>query len=83
MRLATSIISKLMMGKSIVETIEAIEFFKTAHYFNLTGADEGMRNMLLLTDSKEIAIKEAAINAFKILYLNTKQTDKREINIRV
>ncbi len=77
MRTAASIMNKLMMGKTPAEIIEAIEFFKTASKFNLTGAEEGVRNMLLLTNSKEPTIKEAVINAFKTLYLQSEGSDKQ------
>lgn len=75
---ATLIISEIMMGKSTVEVMEAVEFFKVAHQFSLSGADEGVRNMLLLINSKELGFKEAVKNTFKVLYLQSESNDKYE-----
>lgn len=70
MRIAATIISDLMMTRSVAEVLEAIEFFKCAYAFALTGAEIGLRNMLLLVNSKEAGIKEAVLNAYKTIYLD-------------
>ena len=64
-----------MTSNSVVEVLEAVEYFKVVQSFQLSGAEEGMRSMLLLIDSKETSIKEAVNEAFKSLFLMPDETD--------
>lgn len=63
------------MGNSMVEVLEAVEYFKVMQSFQLSGAEEGMRNMLLLIESKEASVKEAVNEAFKSLFLMPDEPD--------
>lgn len=83
MRTATSVIGEIMMNRSTIEVLEAIEFFKVSRAFHLSGAEEGLRNMLLLINSKESGIKDAVVNAYKIMYLQTEHADQYEAAIVV
>lgn len=75
---AAECISELMMGNSVMEVLEAIEFFKKAQQFNLGSADIGIKNMLLLINSKEPGLSEAVVNAYKVLYLESEKENKYE-----
>lgn len=54
-----------------------------AHQFNLAGADEGVRSMLLLINSKEPGFKDAVKNAFKVLYLQNENSNEYESAVEV
>ncbi|XP_065218863.1 condensin complex subunit 1 [Planococcus citri] len=79
---ATKILGELMMTRSSAEVFEAIEFFKVAHQFELAGADEGVRNMLLLINSKEVGFKDAVKNTFKALYLDYEDESKHNAALK-
>lgn len=83
MRTAISVINEIMMSRSTVEVLEAIEFFRVSRAFDLSGAEEGLRSMLLLINSKETGVKEAVVNAYKMIYLNTEHVDKYEAAVAV
>ncbi|KAM6290268.1 condensin complex subunit 1 [Porphyrio hochstetteri] len=74
---ALSLISKMMYENCISVVQEAIEFFVTVSQFGVSQALLGVRRMLPLVWSKEPAIKEAVLNAYRWLYLNPKGDSER------
>ncbi|XP_063209038.1 condensin complex subunit 1 isoform X1 [Chroicocephalus ridibundus] len=67
---ALSLISRMMYENSVSVVQEAIEFFVTVSKFSVPQALLGVRRMLPLIWSKEPAVKEAVLNAYRRLYLN-------------
>lgn len=50
---AVPLINSLLMSKQAGDVSEAIDFFTTAHHFNIESAKEGVANMLLLVWSQD------------------------------
>lgn len=63
-----------MFGNTMSETIEAIDFFTTAHQFNIPHTEDGIQAILSLIDSNDNNIKEATVKAYKKIYLTVDDT---------
>ncbi|NWZ31639.1 CND1 protein, partial [Asarcornis scutulata] len=74
---ALSLVSKLMYENSVSVVQEAIEFFVTVSRFGVPQALLGVRRMLPLIWSKEPAVKEAVLNAYRQLYLRPSGNSER------
>uniref|UniRef100_A0A8C0EG81 Condensin complex subunit 1 n=1 Tax=Bubo bubo TaxID=30461 RepID=A0A8C0EG81_BUBBB len=74
---ALSLISKMMYENCVSVVQEAIEFFVTVSKFGVPQALLGVRRMLPLIWSKDPAIKEAVLNAYRQLYLNPSGDSER------
>uniref|UniRef100_A0A8B9SS15 Condensin complex subunit 1 n=1 Tax=Anas platyrhynchos TaxID=8839 RepID=A0A8B9SS15_ANAPL len=74
---ALSLVSKLMYENSVSVVQEAIEFFVTVSRFGVPQALLGVRRMLPLIWSKEPAVKEAVLNAYRQLYLSPNGNSER------
>lgn len=85
MQTASTLISKLMTGNSVVEILEAVRYFKVVQSFQLSGAGEGLRRMLLLFDSKDTLVKEAVNEAFVSLFIMPDEPDssKKSLFVRI
>ncbi|XP_067836990.1 condensin complex subunit 1-like, partial [Heptranchias perlo] len=68
---AIEIISKFLSSKNSSVVQEAIEFFVAISEFGISQALVGVRQMLPLVWSKEPGVKEAVIDAYRRLYLNS------------
>ncbi|VVC36201.1 Hypothetical protein CINCED_3A010242 [Cinara cedri] len=82
-RKSLDIISKLFWNTT-TESIEAIEFFTTAYLFGVPHSQYGINCMLKLIHSSDTNVKEAVINSYKTIYLDTikaKEPKKRTIEI--
>lgn len=58
-----------MFGNTTSESLEAIDFFTTAHLFGVPHAQTGIDAMLTLIYSSDTNIKEAMMNSYKKIYL--------------
>ncbi|XP_026716613.1 condensin complex subunit 1 [Athene cunicularia] len=74
---ALGLISKMMYENCVSVVQEAIEFFVTVSKFDVPQALLGVRRMLPLIWSKDPAIKEAVLNAYRQLYLNPSGDSER------
>ncbi|XP_032230454.1 condensin complex subunit 1 [Nematostella vectensis] len=70
MERAVPVICQLLGSKTTTDVSEAIEFCVTAHEFGLRNAIVGVRRMLVLIWSRDAAVKEAVVEAYKGLYLD-------------
>ncbi|EDV24347.1 uncharacterized protein TRIADDRAFT_57733 [Trichoplax adhaerens] len=66
---AIPIISGLLGSKTPSDVLEAVDFFVTARSFGFNVSQNGIRKMLPLVWSREQAVKEGVIEAYKKLYL--------------
>ena len=60
----------LLGSSSNSDVLESIEFFVVAKQFNVQRSDVGLKRMLGLVWSREPAVREAAIDAYRRLYLD-------------
>ena len=68
----------MLRSKVNTDVMEAIEFFVVMFEFGLSDALKGIRQILLLLYStKDATIKEAAVNAYKRIYLDPKGGNQR------
>ncbi|KAJ8021490.1 Condensin complex subunit 1 [Holothuria leucospilota] len=67
---AVPILCELLVSKTNSDVLEAVSFFVSAFEFGVTSSHEGVRKMMVLVWSKEQAVKEAVVNAYRRLYLN-------------
>ncbi|KAJ8722132.1 hypothetical protein PYW08_004534 [Mythimna loreyi] len=66
---AVPLINALLMSKQAGDVSEAIDFFTTAHHFNIESAKMGVANMLLLVWSPDQEKREAVERAYRDMYL--------------
>ncbi|CAH0715490.1 unnamed protein product, partial [Brenthis ino] len=66
---AVPLINSLLMSKQAGDVNEAIDFFTTAHHFNIESAKVGVTNMLLLVWSPDQEKREAVERAYRDMYL--------------
>ncbi|XP_054165417.1 condensin complex subunit 1-like [Oppia nitens] len=69
-QIAIPLVSDLLMSKNITDVQEAIEFFVSAYKFGVKEAITGVRKLILLIWSQEKTIKDAAVLAYKSIYLD-------------
>ena len=75
MQISMPLISELLLSRNISDVQEAIEFFVSAYKFGVQEAIKGVRKLILLIWSQEKSIKEAAITAYKRIYLDFENSD--------
>ncbi|KAG8183631.1 hypothetical protein JTE90_005619 [Oedothorax gibbosus] len=68
----------LLHSSTNTDVLEAIEFFTAAATSLVNGSDSGIREILNLVWSNETAVKDAALNAFKSLYLSDIKNIKKD-----
>jgi condensin complex subunit 1 len=68
---ASNIMCKMMGSKNKTDVVEVVNFLMAAKNFQLEGAEQGFRKMLALLWSKEAAVKDAVVNAYRDAYLAT------------
>ncbi|XP_069359396.1 condensin complex subunit 1 isoform X2 [Maniola hyperantus] len=66
---AIPLINSLLMSKQAGDVNEAIDFFTTAHQFNIESAKVGVANMLQLVWSPDQDKREAVERAYREMYL--------------
>ncbi|XP_075978130.1 CAP-D2 condensin subunit [Anticarsia gemmatalis] len=66
---AVPLINSLLMSKQAGDVSEAIDFFTTAHHFNIESAKMGVANMLMLVWSPDQEKREAVERAYRDMYL--------------
>lgn len=64
-----------MFGNTSSESLEAIDFFTTAHLFGVPHTQIGIDAMLTLIYSSDTNIKEAMMNSYKTIYLNVEDNN--------
>ena len=74
---AVPIICQLLGSKNISDVLESIDFFVTGFEFGVNNSMLGVRRMLALIWSKEDAIKDAVVAAYKRLYLSPQGGNQR------
>jgi len=70
MEKAIPTVCQLLGSKTISDVNESIEFFVVATEFGLQSAIIGVRRMLVLIWSRDIAVRDAVVEAYKGLYLD-------------
>lgn len=65
----------MLFGDTVSASIEAIDFFTTAHEFGIPSVQEGINAMLGLIYSSDKSIKESMVNAYQTIYLTVKETN--------
>ena len=66
----------LLYSSTQTDILEAIEFIMAIANNSIKGSESGIKEVLKLVWSKEPAIKEAALNAFKALYLKDGENER-------
>ncbi|XP_072949314.1 condensin complex subunit 1 isoform X2 [Epargyreus clarus] len=74
---AVPLINSLLMSKQAGDVSEAIDFFTTAHHFNIDSAKEGIANMLMLVWSPDLEKREAVERAYREMYLECENKAER------
>ncbi|KAL0838771.1 hypothetical protein ABMA28_016820 [Loxostege sticticalis] len=74
---AVPLINSLLMSKQAGDVSEAIDFFTTAHHFNIESAKVGVANMLLLVWSPDQDKREAVERAYREMYLECEHKAER------
>ena len=69
-QIAIPLVSELLLSRNITDVQEAIEFFVSAYNFGVQDSIKGVRKLILLIWSQEKTIKDAAISAYKRIYLD-------------
>ncbi|XP_031564431.1 condensin complex subunit 1-like [Actinia tenebrosa] len=77
MEKAVPVICQLLGSKTISDVSESIEFFGTAYEFGLRNAIFGVRRMLVLIWSRDAAVKDSVVEAYKGLYLDPPSPNQR------
>ena len=70
MEKAIPTVCQLLGSKTISDVNESIEFFVVATEFGLQSAIIGVRRMLVLIWSRDTAVRDAVVEAYKGLYLD-------------
>lgn len=71
------ILCELLVSKTNSDVLEAISFFVSAFEFGVTNSQEGVRKMMVLVWSKEEAVKDAVVGAYRHLYINPEGATER------
>lgn len=81
MEKAVPTVCQLLGSKTISDVNESIEFFVVASEFGLQSAIIGVRRMLVLIWSRDSAVRDAVVEAYKGLYLDPEAPNARYINL--
>ena len=68
---------QLLGSKSVTDVAEAVEFFVVAAEIGLRNALLGVRKMLALIWSRDAAVRDAVVEAYKRLYLDPPAPNQR------
>lgn len=79
MERAIPTLCQLLGSKSITDVNESIEFFVVASEFGLQSAIIGVRRMLVLIWSRDTAVRDAVVEAYKGLYLDPEAPNARYV----
>ncbi len=71
MQESVKVLCQLLGSKTNSDILETIDFFILANEFGLANANQGIRKMLALIWSRDTTVKEAVVNAYKKLYIET------------
>ncbi|KAM3965310.1 LOW QUALITY PROTEIN: CAP-D2 condensin subunit [Aphomia sociella] len=74
---AVPLINSLLMSKQAGDVSEAIDFFTTAHHFNIESAKTGVVNMLMLVWSPDQDKRSAVERAYRDMYLECEARAER------
>ena len=80
MQKAIKIVCQLLGSKISSDILETIEFFVSANEFGLEDIEHGTRKMLALVWSRDNAVKEAVVRAYRKLYIETCREDQRYVS---
>eukprot|EP00106_Octopus_bimaculoides_P013134 XP_014780576.1 PREDICTED: condensin complex subunit 1-like [Octopus bimaculoides] len=81
---AIPILCQMLHSKVNSDILETIEFFVTSFAFGMPHGLVGIRKiLLLLNSSKDSTIKEAAVNAYRRIYLNLDAENERSKALKV
>ncbi|XP_065053020.1 condensin complex subunit 1-like isoform X1 [Rhopilema esculentum] len=72
MQKAIKILCQLLGSKFNSDILETVDFFVSANEFGLTDVKAGTRKMLALIWSRDSAVREAVINAYRKLYIESR-----------
>ena len=74
---AIPVVCQLLGSKTVSDVVEAVNFFVTAFEFGLNNAINGVRRMLVLVWSRDSAVKDSVVEAYKGLYLDPEAPSQR------
>ena len=77
MQNAIKVLSQLLGSKTSSDILETVDFFVSANEFNLADIELGTRKMLALVWSRDTAVREAVVNAYRKLYIEPKQENDK------
>ena len=77
MQKAIKILCQLLGSKFNSDILETVDFFVSANEFGLTDVKAGTRKMLALIWSRDSAVREAVINAYRKLYIESRNDAHR------
>eukprot|EP00794_Sanderia_malayensis_P003745 gene3745-4267_t len=83
MQESVKVLCQLLGSKTNSDILETIDFYILAHEFSLANANEGIRKMLALIWSRDAVVKEAVVNAYKKLYIETGIDNQRNLALSV
>ena len=73
MQRAIKVLCQLLGSKVSSDILETIDFFVSANEFNLADIEQGTRKMLALIWSRDAAVREAVVNAYRKLYIEPRE----------
>ena len=73
MQKAIKVLCQLLGSKVSTDILETIDFFISANEFNLSDIEEDTRKMLALIWSRDAAVREAVVNAYRKLYIEPRE----------
>ena len=83
MQKAIQTLCQLLGSKASSDILETIDFFISASEFNLAGIEHGTRKMLALIWSRDAAVKETVVNAYRKLYIEPRQENDKYVRMFV
>ena len=67
---AGTLLVMMLSSKTIADTVEVIRVFKFLHRYGFSHTAIGIRKMLTLVYSKDLAVVQAVIDCYSSLYFN-------------
>ena len=79
MQSSIKVLCQLLGSKVSSDILETIDFFISANEFGLADVEQGTRKMLALIWSRDAAVKEAVVNAYRKLYIEPRHENQKYV----
>lgn len=76
---AVPLVIKLLASATLTDIQESVRFLVTANEFKIEAAEDGAKKMLVLVWSRDVATKEAVVDAYRKLYLTPPRQEKQQL----